>query len=30
MNTAFYIGAGIILTTVIINGVLKNRTTAAN
>lgn len=30
MNTAFYIGAGIILTTVIINGVLKNRTTAVN
>ncbi len=30
MSTSFYVGAVIILTTVIINGILKNRTKKAN
>ena len=30
MSSSFYIGAGIILTTVIINGILKNRTKKVN
>jgi drug/metabolite transporter (DMT)-like permease len=30
MNSAFYVGAAIILTTVILNGILKNKTKTAN